>query len=89
MATIVRGVLVWQAVANSQSPMASGSRQELLDAAGRRVMELQAGANDVRHLAPGVYFVHQASGVRRRAHVEGRGRPVGLRAGDTIIGSDE
>lgn len=29
----------------------------LLTAAGRRVMELVPGANDVSHLAPGVYFV--------------------------------
>jgi hypothetical protein len=29
----------------------------LLDASGRRVMELRAGANDVRALAQGVYFV--------------------------------
>jgi len=40
----------------------------LLDISGRRVMELQAGANDVRHLAPGVYFVRSgpsaASGER-------------------------
>jgi len=55
-AAFVRGVLVWQATANSQSPMAGGSRQELLDAAGRKVMELRAGANDVRRLAPGVHF---------------------------------
>ncbi len=31
----------------------------LLDAAGRRVMSLVPGPNDVRHLAPGVYFVRQ------------------------------
>jgi len=35
----------------------TGYRAELLDAAGRRVMELRPGANDVRHLSPGVYFV--------------------------------
>ncbi len=29
----------------------------LLDASGRKVMDLQPGANDVRALAPGVYFV--------------------------------
>jgi YVTN family beta-propeller protein len=49
--TFVRGVL----------RMADGSRKSadgavLLDAAGRKVLELQPGANDVRRLAPGVYF---------------------------------
>ncbi|MFO7674853.1 MAG: aryl-sulfate sulfotransferase [bacterium] len=34
-----------------------GGRAELLDAAGRRVMVLASGANDVSRLAPGVYFV--------------------------------
>ena len=29
----------------------------LLDISGRKVLELQPGANDVRGLAPGVYFV--------------------------------
>lgn len=35
----------------------------LLDISGRKVMELQPGVNDVRHLAPGVYFIHWTSGV--------------------------
>jgi hypothetical protein len=34
-------------------------RAELLDAAGRRVVELHAGANDVSGLAPGVYFIRE------------------------------
>jgi len=29
----------------------------LLDISGRKVLELHAGANDVRGLAPGVYFL--------------------------------
>ena len=29
----------------------------LLDATGRKVLDLHPGANDVRALAPGVYFV--------------------------------
>jgi hypothetical protein len=36
-------------------------RAELLDAAGRKVIELRAGANDVSGLAPGVYFVRAVS----------------------------
>ena len=35
-------------------------RPALLDAAGRKVLDLAPGANDVRALAPGVYFVHEA-----------------------------
>lgn len=52
-ATVVRGVLVWQATANSQSPTAAAA---LLDISGRRVTALVPGPNDVRHLAPGVYW---------------------------------
>jgi hypothetical protein len=29
-----------------------------MDAAGRKVMDLRPGTNDIRALAPGVYFVH-------------------------------
>jgi hypothetical protein len=31
----------------------------LLDAAGRWAMDLAPGPNDIRHLAPGVYFVRR------------------------------
>jgi hypothetical protein len=53
-ATIVRGVLVLGAVDSRQQ---TTDRTELLDAAGRKVAELRAGANDVSALSPGVYFV--------------------------------
>jgi hypothetical protein len=33
------------------------SRAALLDVSGRKVLDLLPGANDVRTLAPGVYFV--------------------------------
>jgi hypothetical protein len=49
-ATIVRGVMRL-----ADGPGSSPSW--LLDATGRRVTELQPGANDVSRLAPGVYFV--------------------------------
>jgi YVTN family beta-propeller protein len=52
-ATVFRGVLNLGVDSRQQT----GYRAELLDAAGRRVMILRAGANDVRALAPGVYFV--------------------------------
>ena len=68
--TVVRGVLY---LLPSPYPLPAGEgqgvreRSVLLDAAGRSVMELQAGPNDVRHLAPGVYSVRErvsGAGVR-------------------------
>jgi hypothetical protein len=32
---------------------------ELLDVGGRKVLDLRTGANDVRTLAPGVYFIRE------------------------------
>jgi len=52
--TVVGGVLVLGEVDSRQNAV---DRTELLDVSGRKVMELQPGANDVRDLAPGVYFV--------------------------------
>ncbi len=49
--TIIRGVLLLP-----RSP-AHDPRLLLLDASGRRVFSLRAGANDVSALAPGVYFL--------------------------------
>ena len=60
--TIVRGVLVLGAVDSRQN---TGYRAGLLDAAGRKVMELAPGPNDVSRLAPGVYFVCGVQGVRK------------------------
>ena len=55
VATVVRGVLFL--------PSASGVKREassvLLDISGRKVLDLHFGANDVRALAPGVYFVRE------------------------------
>ncbi len=62
-ATIVRGVL-WL---SETSGVGRGAFSVLLDITGRRVMDLAPGENDVRFLAPGVYFVRVASGVERRA----------------------
>ncbi len=40
-------------------------RATLLDIAGRKVMDLEQGENDIRHIAPGVYFVRsEDSGTR-------------------------
>jgi hypothetical protein len=52
--SIVRGVLMIGG--RGQKP---GDRVELLDVSGRKVMDLASGANDVRALAPGVYFVRE------------------------------
>jgi hypothetical protein len=35
-----------------------------MDVSGRKVMDLRRGANDVRALAPGVYFVREGLGTR-------------------------
>lgn len=59
-ASIVRGVLYLSA-----SSVQRGASGVLLDAAGRRVMELRAGNNDVSALAPGAYFVQSTTGNRR------------------------
>lgn len=58
-ASIVRGVLRM-----GDSRQGTGYGAELLDAAGRKVMELYPGANDVYGLAPGVYFVRPKTGNR-------------------------
>jgi DNA-binding beta-propeller fold protein YncE len=55
--TIIRGVL-------SLPPSAHpGSPPPLLDICGRKVLDLLPGPNDVRGLAPGVYFVRGPSAV--------------------------
>ena len=53
--TIVRRMLFLPEAASPKPQAAS-----LLDISGRKVMNLRAGANDVRALAPGVYFVREA-----------------------------
>ncbi|MBM3314717.1 hypothetical protein FJY71_02585 [candidate division WOR-3 bacterium] len=56
--TVIRGVLNLRlAVYGPQS------RVVLVDASGRKVQDLAPGANDVRHLSPGVYFVSERSAV--------------------------
>jgi hypothetical protein len=53
--TVIRGVLM----IGDRGPK-TGDRAELLDASGRKMLDLKTGANDVSRLAPGVYFVHEA-----------------------------
>ncbi|MBN2466144.1 hypothetical protein JXD38_11040 [candidate division WOR-3 bacterium] len=52
-ATVVRRVLLYEPASIAERT----SKGVLLDISGRKVMDLKPGANDVRALAPGVYFV--------------------------------
>jgi hypothetical protein len=54
--TIVRGVLFLTEV----SDLKPQANSWLLDVSGRKVIDLEPGANDVSALAPGVYFVREA-----------------------------
>ncbi len=62
-ATIVRGVLF---LPRDMTELPGNSdrvpRPILLDITGRKVLDLQPGANDVRALAPGVYFIREGVG---------------------------
>lgn len=51
--TIVHGMLNLQAGRRQYA----GYRAELLNAAGQKVIDLVPGANDIRRLVPGVYFI--------------------------------
>ncbi|UCG41750.1 MAG: YncE family protein [candidate division WOR-3 bacterium] len=61
----------------------NGSEQsDLLDITGRKVMELSPGPNDIRHLAPGVYFVVTPSPLPSPPEGERR-KERGLRSADS------
>jgi photosystem II stability/assembly factor-like uncharacterized protein len=66
-ATIIRGVLWLNSSFGIHNRNCVGHSASLLDASGRRVLDLHPGPNDVSRLAPGVYFVRSASGVMREA----------------------
>jgi DNA-binding beta-propeller fold protein YncE len=53
--TIIRGVLFLPL----EYGVARGASSVLLDISGRKVLDLHPGANDVRALAPGVYFARE------------------------------
>ncbi|MBM3323775.1 T9SS type A sorting domain-containing protein [candidate division WOR-3 bacterium] len=68
-ATVVRGVLWlrWDVTdaghdRNPPGDFRSCPRPMLLDASGRKVADLHPGANDLRSLPPGVYFVRKVTG---------------------------
>ena len=52
-ATVVRGMLLVPSLRRT-------AKCSLLAIDGRKVLDLHPGANDVRALAPGVYFVREA-----------------------------
>jgi len=64
-ATIAKGVLRLE-----HSKQNTENRAELMDAAGRVVMRLARGENDVRRLSPGVYFVRETAASGGRSSVE-------------------
>jgi photosystem II stability/assembly factor-like uncharacterized protein len=53
--TIVRNILFLPQTLNDKC----GESSILFDITGKKVADLQSGTNDIRHLAPGVYFVKQ------------------------------
>jgi hypothetical protein len=65
--TILRDVLFLPKASNPRAQAAS-----LLDISGRNVLDLKPGANDVRALAPGVYFVEEGLGRTRKVVLTGR-----------------
>jgi DNA-binding beta-propeller fold protein YncE len=50
----------FQTLLNRSTPLRSPADATLFDATGRRAAALKDGANDISHLAPGVYFVRAA-----------------------------
>jgi hypothetical protein len=77
VATVVRGVLFLprdMTESPGNSDRVPRPRAVLLDAAGRKVLDLRPVANDVSRLAPGVYFVHEKDA--RGCGVEGPFRKV-------------
>jgi len=55
----IRPLRVWPSVARSVLNLAGRDEAVLFDASGRRALRLKRGANDVRALVPGVYFVRE------------------------------
>jgi len=60
LATLVRGVLFLPKMGTVPSGTVPTFGPSLVDMSGRKVLDLHPGANDVRRLAPGVYFVREA-----------------------------
>lgn len=56
-----RPLRVWPSVVNRELNLAGCKKAILLDASGSRVLDLKSGANDMRLVQPGVYFVREES----------------------------
>ena len=59
--TVVRGSMLVSRPVHPSTPWT------MFSITGRKVMSLQPGANDIRHVAPGVYFVRSAESGERSA----------------------
>jgi hypothetical protein len=68
-ATIVRGVLFLDGDCPRTGTV---PKTVLLDISGRKVLDLRQGVNDVRHMAPGVYFVRIPGTEDGRPRIETR-----------------
>jgi DNA-binding beta-propeller fold protein YncE len=78
--TIVRRVL--RLGQSGDRPSSGGTVPVLLDITGRKVMDLEPGENDVRSVAPGVYFIApspQSSGAAPGFAKPARGEEAGVR----------
>ncbi|MEO0078282.1 MAG: hypothetical protein ABIK86_04695, partial [candidate division WOR-3 bacterium] len=64
-ASIVRGVLWLTRDLTQTSDVWDRVPRPLLDASGRKLLDLRPGPNDVSRLVPGVYFVRHGPAVRR------------------------
>ncbi|MEO0069545.1 MAG: hypothetical protein ABIK18_01970, partial [candidate division WOR-3 bacterium] len=65
-ATIVRNVLKL-GTEDGRRKTEDGHRSSvLLDISGRKVFELNPGENNIRHLAPGVYFIRSEASIERK-----------------------
>ncbi len=64
--TTNRGPTVLRGILHLPLPLGVERRASsvLLDVSGRKVMDLHPGANDVRAMAPGVYFIREGLGTR-------------------------
>ncbi len=71
-AAIIRGVLFLGTGhdRNRFGDFGSCPTPRLLDISGRSIMSLSPGPNDVSHLSPGIYFVHE------EPSAAGRGSPI-------------
>jgi hypothetical protein len=61
--TVIRDVLFLPKMGTAASGAVPIFGASLLDASGRKVMDLQPGANDISRLSPGVYFIREGLGI--------------------------